>query len=208
MKKEQTKNNFIKEIIIIIIAGIIINCLCFFIGSIHSEAATQVNIPWPYIAGEQNAIYNTAIVPYLDGIVESVKDKFDYDSSTDDPFLIVIKDVWWKDTGTSDPYWAAECFVNIHRFDIWLDTYRIYSYDNRVNGDFYCLGQPDTQSISIGTFTPDYIIYCSQDIYDNNTLVVGQNGSDNVVDFVESPLKKRLYSITKPRKKRFYIFNN
>lgn len=214
MKKEQTKNNFIKDIIIIIIVGIIVNAFCFFVGSIHSEAATQVNVPWPYIVDEQNAAYNTSIVPYLDGIVESVKDKFDYSSDTDDPFFIVIKDVWWKDTDTSDPYWAAECFVywnvtfddtlgsnftdksfnfvansgNVHRFDIWLDSFRIYSYDNRNNGDFYCLGQPQTSNLSIGTFTPDYIIYCSQDVYDGNTLVVSQSGNDNVVDFVESPL--------------------
>lgn len=176
---------FLRECAIILIIGILVNGFCFLFGTIYSKAATPT--PFPYYC--YNDTYNTAIMPYIDGVVQSVKDKW-YENG-DDPFVIVMGEVWWKDTDTSEPYWAMEGYVfwetdfndvlgesyasrpydflshssgNAHRFDIWLDTYRIYSSDNRVSGDFTMLGNQTIHQTTIGTYTYGYPIYVSEPI--------------------------------------------
>lgn len=190
MKLENKK--FLKEIAIILIVGIIVNTLCFFMGTCYVKAESLHEFPYYCI----NDTYNTSVSPYLNGIVESVKDKW-YEQG-DDPFVIVMGEVFWNDD-SSDPYWCAECYVfwevefddipgadytsrdylfhsnssgNAHRFDIWLDTYRIYSYDNRLSGDFHMLGNYNIHNTDIGTYTYGYPIYVSEPI---TTQVVGGN---------------------------------
>lgn len=183
-KKNKKNKQFKREIAIILIFGIIVNAFCFLIGTIHSKAASPT--PFPYYC--YNDTYNTAVYPYIDGIVQSVKNKWYEDG--DDPFVIVMGEVFWNDD-SPDPYWCAECYVmwevefddimgetftsrqyefhsnssgNSHRFDIWLDTYRIYSYDNRLSGDFLMLGNQTIHNTDIGTYTWGYPIYVSQAI--------------------------------------------
>ena len=175
---------FLRECAIILVVGFIVNFLCFVFGTIYSKAATPT--PFPYYCF--NDTYNTAVYPYIDGIVDSVKDKWYADG--DDPFVIVMGEVFWNDD-SPDPYWCMEGYVfwevdfhdvlgesyasrpyefhsgssgNAHRFDIWLDTYRIYSYDNRLSGDFYMLGNQTIHQTDIGTYTYSYPIYVSQPI--------------------------------------------
>lgn len=203
---------FMRETALILLGGIVINIACFLMCSLTGHCATPT--PFPYYC--YNDTYNTAILPYIDGIVASVKDKW-YEQG-DDPFVIVMQEVWWKDTDTSEPYWAMEGYVfwevdfndvlgesyasrpyeflshssgNAHRFDIWLDTYRIYSFDNRVSGNFEMLGNQTIHQTTIGTYTWGYPIYVSAPIETrvgakNFTVIANSEAQDPNGDLITS----------------------
>lgn len=114
MNKEN--KSFLKDSLIILIIGIIVNAFCFFIGTIYSKAA-NISSSLPYLCQSENSFYNQE---EIDNILSLINERYPESDIYNKKFIISL--------GAEYQWYDYNNYIEV-------PTYRVYVLpDNNIYG--------------------------------------------------------------------------
>lgn len=225
MKKEQIKNNFIKDIIIIVIAGIIINAFCFFAGTIHSQAASDQGGRLPYNVYVGNASDNTFYTDQVSSIIHNNSSVASFLSDANSYIIVpwsknpsnmyfrIIKNPVFDDTIDINTFnYESTSLVVASNSSLYFQMY-FYTNGNapviagitqtNTPGNYLILGNNAASSfINDTTIRLYYPVELSDNIMKNNDnesiLIYGIVYNPTDTEFIDSPLIDNVINPTEP----------
>lgn len=183
MKEKQKNNNkkFWKETLILLLVGVIINLLCFLMGTIHSRAET-VTTQLPYITSN-NPYFNESEVA---SVIDALQQKYPND---DFSHIIVF-------LGSESAWWDYSTYIPVK-------TYFVYALDGFTYTSSW--GTRNSQNVpnasNFDLYGNDYIDVTFTNIrtYSLRSMSIGDlyNGW-NIVNGSSSQATKRFFSNYQP----------
>lgn len=165
--KEKIKNNkkYIKETILLLLGGIIINLACFLMGTIYSHAETITGGPFPYyfdkIYSYSNSNNNTDdihelfhLVNQTDYIIQSIYNNNDMSLTNNDVILLRLTEVS-NNLGSGYLRLCFTAYINpqvetdVSQNAIFSSTSVKVNYDKKQ--DFYFRFYPESNNFSYNT---------------------------------------------------------